>query len=278
MADTLQQLWQQQFDALNRSKAVYDKTIQALEILAAPTAAQLTVLKNAQRGLLDTEYQMRLFLRTDTRLLDDAARIGQRLANDNSLTAFQRDQLQRQQAPLISEAGDFATLRSEVGWRKPGIQTIPIGNKIYDNLGTPPMWDWNSSGGRFGEALENFLGNLQSAGQWVTDVLRPFAGGATNQETGIACAGLINWLAGEKFGKIFKAPTVPGGASENAQYFANGLFGDFQGKARQSIFHSIPGRTYVRPSCPRRASSDSSENRVLVGCRRWISICCRIRS
>ncbi len=164
MADTLQQLWQQQFDALNRSKAVYDKTIQALEILAAPTAARLTVLKNAQRGLLDTEYQMRLFLRTDTRLLDDAARIGQRLANDNSPTAFQRDQLQRQQAQLISEAGDFATLRSEVGWGEPGIQTIPIGNKIYDNLGTPPMWDWNSSGGRFGEALENFLGNLQSAG------------------------------------------------------------------------------------------------------------------
>ncbi|MBK7900599.1 MAG: hypothetical protein KA603_16390 [Azonexus sp.] len=237
MAETLSQLWQQQLDALNRSRAVYETTILGLERVSTLTSGQLIILQNAQRGLLDAEYRIRVFLGTDTRLLGEADGIGRRLANDDSLTLFQRDQLERQQAQLISEAGEFSVLRSESGWHEPEVHTIPIGNMIYDNLGSPPMWDWNSPVGQVGQAVDNFLSTLQSAGQWAADILRPFTGGATTQETAIACAGFINWVAGEAFGKLFTAPTVPG-ASFSAQYFSNGLFGDFQGKAIEMSFNA----------------------------------------
>ncbi|WP_301101735.1 hypothetical protein, partial [Propionivibrio sp.] len=262
MADTLQQLWQQQYEALNTGAEFYKSVVNELGRPENLTTAQTTVLQSSQRGQLDTEYQITQFLSTDQRLLVDADKLSRRLQNDATLSVFQRDQLQRQRDQLISEAGDFGQLRSAKGWTYPGNSFYVIGGKRYDNTGAPPVWDWMSTGGQLGQTVDNFLSNLQSAGQWTGDVLRPFFGGATNQEAGTACAGLVNWLAGESYGKLFRAPSVPG-ATPNAQFFSDALFADTQGKAIELSFK--PGENVCRMILPKDSFKSLIRNSGILG-------------
>lgn len=101
----------------------YETTILGLERVSTLTSGQLIILQNAQRGLLDAEYRIRVFLGNRHPVVARPTESAGVLPTMIS-TLFQRDQLERQQAQLISEAGEFSVLRSESGWHEPGVQTI----------------------------------------------------------------------------------------------------------------------------------------------------------
>ncbi|MDD2776613.1 MAG: hypothetical protein PHU06_11715 [Gallionella sp.] len=88
----------------------------------------------------------------------------------------------------------------------------------------------------------------QSATGWVGDVLRPFTGGATPQETALACAGFINWLAGEKFTKLVAAP-MASAANPIANALGSQIWGEASGKAIELTFQ--PGSNVCQGIIPK---------------------------
>lgn len=91
--------------ALTDAQKMYTTVVESLEKLTSPSAGQKVVLENAQRGLLQTEYQIRDFLRTDLNKLAEARELTKKLEVETR--PFQRNQLERQRDGLVAEAGAF---------------------------------------------------------------------------------------------------------------------------------------------------------------------------
>lgn len=204
------QQWNQQYDALKRRSDTNKVVVEQLSFLEGQqqlTDVQTRTLDAAKHNQLEAEYSWRQFLDSPRQFQSQIDTLNRRLQNDSSLSLFQRDQIERDIVFLNQQRNEFNTLWQDKGWSPPDYTYYTIGDKRYDNSGTPPRWDVGTQQGAFRDFLDTeILDPLKSFGNSIYETFRPFLGGATQQETYQACAALIDHIAGGKVSKVFRTP------------------------------------------------------------------------